>query len=390
MKVVCNMSPLTAAVVGTGFIGPVHAEALKRIGVQVRGILGSSPAKSRAAADALHLDVAYDSYADLIADASVDSVHITSPNKDHLDMTRRALAAGKHVVCEKPLAMNTQESAELVALAKAHPHLVTAVNYNIRFYPLIHHVRDLVQNGEIGEIYAVRGGYIQDWLLFDTDWNWRLVPSEGGDLRAVGDIGTHWMDLVGFMTGLKVESLLADLATFVPKRRKPRQAVATFKGKEQSDSAEYDLVDIKTEDWGSTLFHYAGGARGVMSVSQVSAGRKNMLSFEISGSKGSVAWNSETPNELWLGYRDRPNGVLIKDPSLMSERARGIASQPGGHAEGFPDTFKQLYSTIYGYIERGDFKAPKPYPTFEDGHYELALCEAIATSHTERRWVDLK
>jgi predicted dehydrogenase len=384
------MASLTAAVVGTGFIGPVHAEALKRAGIYVRGILGSSPEKSRAAAESLRLDVAYDTYDGLIADGAVQAVHITTPNKDHLDMTKRALAAGKHVICEKPLAMNTAESAELVALAKAHPKLVTAVNYNIRFYPLIHHARDLVQSGELGEVFAIRGGYIQDWLLFDTDWNWRLVPSEGGDLRAIGDIGTHWMDLTGFVSGLRVKSLLADLATFVPKRKKPRQAVATFKGKEQGGPVEYDLVDIKTEDWGSVLFQYHGGARGSMNVSQVSAGRKNMLSFEISGSKASLAWNSENPNELWLGYRDRPNGLLIKDPSLMSDSARANTGQPGGHAEGFPDTFKQLYRAVYGYIEQGDFHAPRLFPTFDDGHHELVLCEAIAASHKGRQWVDVK
>ncbi len=381
---------LTAAVVGTGFIGPVHAEALKRAGVAVRGILGSSPEKSQAAAQALRLPVAYDSYEALLADSQVHAVHITTPNKDHLDMTRRALQAGKHVICEKPLAMTSAETAELVRLAHAHPHLVTAVNYNIRFYPLIHHARDLVRSGEIGEVFAIRGGYIQDWLLFDTDWNWRLVPSEGGSLRAIGDIGTHWMDLTSFVSGLKIESLLADLATFIPRRKKPRQAVATFKGKEQSGPVEYDLVDIQTEDWGSVLFRYDGGARGSMNVSQVSAGRKNLLSFELSGSKASLAWNSENPNELWLGYRDRPNGLVIKDPSLMSDAARGITSQPGGHAEGFPDTFKQLYRLVYGYIEAGDYSAPRPFPTFEDGHDELILCEAIAASHAEQRWITVK
>lgn len=383
------MTSLTAAVVGTGFIGPVHAEALKRTGVYVRGILGSSPEKSRAAAQALRLDVAYESYDALIADSNVHAVHITTPNKDHLDMTRRALAAGKHVICEKPLAMDTRETAEMVALAKAHPNLITAVNYNQRYYPLVHHARDMVRSGELGEVYAVRGGYIQDWLLLDTDWNWRLVPEEGGSLRAISDIGTHWMDMVGFVTGLKVESLLADLATFVPTRKKPRQAVATFKGKEQSGPAEYDLVDIRTEDWGSVLFQYENGARGSMNVSQVSAGRKNSLTFEVSGSKASVAWNSESPNELWLGYRDRPNGLIIKDPSLMSDSARAINSQPGGHAEGFPDTFKQMYAVIYDYIERGDFNAPKSFPTFDDGHYEMVLCDAIATSHAGRRWVNV-
>jgi predicted dehydrogenase len=381
------MPSLTAAVVGTGFIGPVHAEALKRAGVNVRGMLGSSPEKSLSASDALRLEIAYDSYDALINDSQVDAVHITTPNKDHLEMTRLALAANKHVICEKPLAMTSAETAELVRLAHAHPHLVTAVNYNIRFYPLIHHARDLVASGEIGEVYAVRGGYIQDWLLFDTDWNWRLVPSEGGALRAIGDIGTHWMDLIGFVTGLQVESLLADLATFVPQRKKPRTALATFKGKESAGPVDYDLVDIHTEDWGSVLFRYEGGARGSMNVSQVSAGRKNLLTFEISGSKGSIGWNSENPNELWLGWRDRPNGIVIKDPSLMSDSARAITSQPGGHAEGFPDTFKQLYRVVYGYIEQGDYSAPKPFPTFEDGHHELILCEAIARSDVERGWV---
>ncbi len=378
---------LSAAIVGTGFIGPVHAEALMRMGVRVRGILGSTSEKSQAAAQNLGLEVAYRTYDDILVDLNVHSVHITTPNKDHLDMAKRALLAGKHVICEKPLAMNTAETAELVKLAADHPHLAAAVNYNIRFYPLMQHARDLISSGEIGSIYAVRGGYIQDWLLYDTDWNWRLMPSEGGDLRAIGDIGTHWMDLIGFISGLKVESLLADLATFVPQRKKPRQAIATFKGKEQSRPSEYDLVNIQTEDWGSVLFRYQGGARGSMSVSQVSAGRKNALTFEIAGSKSSLAWNSENPNELWIGHRDRPNEILIKDPSLMSENGRFFASQPGGHAEGFPDTFKQLYRAVYGYIERGDFSAPKPFPTFEDGHQEVLLCEAIARSNHERVWV---
>lgn len=378
---------LHAAVVGTGFIGPVHAEALMRMGVRVRGILGSTPEKSQSAAQNLGLELAYSTYDDILADPGVNSVHITTPNKDHLDMAKRALLAGKHVICEKPLAMNTAETAELIKLAADHPHLAAAVNYNIRFYPLMQHARDLISSGEIGKVYAVRGGYIQDWLLYDTDWNWRLMPSEGGDLRAIGDIGTHWMDLIGFISGLKVEALLADLATFVPQRKKPRQAIATFKGKEQSGPSEYDLVNIQTEDWGSVLFRYQGGARGSMSVSQVSAGRKNALTFEIAGSKSSVAWNSENPNELWIGHRDRPNEILIKDPSLMSENGRFFASQPGGHAEGFPDTFKQLYRAVYGYIERGDFSAPQNFPTFEDGHQEVVLCEAIARSNQERGWV---
>lgn len=381
---------LTAAVVGTGFIGPVHAEALARLGIPVRGILGSSAEKSQQAADTLGLDVGYADYQAILDDAAVDVVHITTPNKFHFDMASRAIEAGKHVVCEKPLAMTTDETEKLVALAKANPTIVAAVNYNIRFYPMVLHAHELVKNGDIGEIYSVRGGYVQDWLLYDTDWNWRLMPDEGGELRAVGDIGTHWMDLVAFVTGLKVDSLIADLATFVPVHKKPRTAVATFEGKKEGNApVEYDPVEIKTEDWGAILFHYAGGARGTLNVSQVTAGRKNLLTFEIAGSKASLAWNSERPNELWIGHRDRPSEILLKDPALLGGMALSHTDYPGGHNEGFPDTFKQLYRAVYGYIEAGDFSAPKPFPTFDEGHLEVALCEAILKSHQDRAWVDM-
>lgn len=386
----------TVAVVGTGFIGPVHAEALHRIGVSVRGVLGSSPEKSRQAAQQMGLAVAYENFQQIIDDATVDGVHLATPNKTHFEMATKALQAGKHVVCEKPLAMDATETAQLVEIARAHPHLITAVNYNYRFYPLALQAHEIVQSGELGEIYTVRGGYQQDWLLYDTDWNWRLVPDEGGELRAVGDIGTHWMDLMSFITGLKVQSLLADLHTFVSPRKKPRQAVATFKSKEQSSPAQdatqnevYDNVDIQTEDWGSVLFQYAGGARGCMNVSQVHAGRKNQLTFEIAGSKAAIAWNGERPNELWIGRRDRPNEILIKDPSLLSGAALAHSSYPGGHAEGFADSFKQLYRAIYDYLAHGNFDAPKPFPTFEDGHLEVLLCDTILKSHRERRWLDL-
>jgi predicted dehydrogenase len=375
------------AVVGTGFIGPVHVEALRRIGVTVRGVLGSSPEKSREAAQAMNLEVAYPDYASIINDPDVHAVHITTPNQTHLQMCREALLAGKHVVCEKPLAMNAAETAELVQLSKDHPHLVAAVNYNKRFHPLVMHARDLIAGGELGEVRSVRGGYLQDWLLYDTDWNWRLVPEAGGSTRAIGDIGTHWMDLVGFMTGAKVTELLADLQTFIPTRRKPRQAVATFTGKEVAAATEYDLVEIRTEDWATVLLHYDNGARGAMTVSQVTPGRKNYCHVEITGSKAALLWDVENPNEMWIGRRDRPNEILIKDPSLLTQNARPFASYPGGHTEGFDDTFKQLYRVVYDYLHEGNWDKPKPYPTFEDGHYEVILCDRIVESHQRRAWV---
>lgn len=379
----------TVAVVGTGFIGPVHVEALRRLNITVKGILGSSPDKSRSAAASLGLEVAYASFDDLLSDDSVDVVHITSPNQFHLEQASGVLAAGKHVVCEKPLALDTAETRQLVALAQRHPEQVAAVNYNVRFYPLALQARELVEQGAIGELYTVTGSYVQDWLLKDTDWNWRLEPDKGGELRAVGDIGTHWMDLIGFITGQKVSRLLADLETFVKQRKKPRGSVPTFTGKGEDGPSEYELVDINTEDFGAVLFHYERGARGVLNVSQVSAGRKNRLSFELSGSQGALAWDSETPNALWLGHRDKANEILIKDPALLDAGVAPFTNYPGGHTEGFPDTFKQLYRAVYSYIETGDYSAPKPFPTFEDGHYEGLLCEKILQSHRERRWIDV-
>ena len=377
---------INAAVVGTGFIGPVHVEALQRAGVHVRGILGSSPEKSAAAAQQLGLDRGYGDFPSVLSDSAVHSVHLTTPNRLHRDQVLACLAAGKHVVCEKPLGMNTRETAELVAAARKTPQLITAVNYNLRFYPLMLHARDLIKSGQLGAVYSVRGAYEQDWLLYDTDWNWRLTQEEGGQLRAVGDIGTHWMDLVGFVTGLQVKQVFADLTTVVPVRKKPKSAVATFQGKEQAAPVAYEPTTIHTEDLGTVLFRYEGGARGTMTVSQVFAGKKNKVSLEIACAKGSLSWDSERPNELWLGRRDDPNQVLIRDPALLSNTARGYANYPGGHNEGFPDTFKQLYRAIYADILAKKRSPDALYASFEDGDHELRLCEAIAASHGGQCW----
>jgi predicted dehydrogenase len=377
----------TAAVTGTGFIGAVHVEALHRLGIRVKGILGSSPGKSEIAAQQLGLAKAYVSYEELLSDPEVEVVHITTPNRWHREMVIGALDAGKHVVCEKPLATNSMETAELVERATKSPRLLTAVNYNVRFYPLALQARQLIQQGAIGRVLSVRGAYIQDWLLKETDWNWRLLPEEGGELRAIGDIGTHWMDLILFLTGLQIDSVFADLSTMIPVRQRPKVVRATFEGqKANSEVAEIEPFKITTEDWGSVLFRFSNGARGSMCVSQVTAGRKNKITFEIAGSEGSLAWDSEHPNDLWLGHRDKANELLIRDPSLLDPSIRTFASYPGGHNEGFPDTFKQLYRAIYECLAEKDFSRPKLFAGFDDGHQELLLCEAILRSHREEAW----
>jgi predicted dehydrogenase len=243
-----------------------------------------------------------------------------------------------------------------------------------------------VQRGDLGTPYIVQGSYLQDWLLYPTDWNWRLEPGLGGDMRAVADIGSHWLDLMTFITGLRVEAVCADFATFLQTRRKPTTPIDTFTGKLQT-ATEYIEQPINTEDYATILLRFAGGSRGVVTVSQVSAGRKNRLFFEIDGAASSLAWDSERPGEMWIGHRNKANELLSKDPALLDSSARQFASYPGGHDEGFPDTFKQLYVAVYRYLEAGNFDATPDFPTFEDGHYELILGEAILKSARESRWV---
>ncbi len=383
------MKTLTAAVVGAGFIGPVHVEGLKRAGVPVAGILGISDEESTRAAAALHLPRAYRSFKEVLDDQDVDVVHVATPNILHFDMAREVLKAGKHVLCEKPLAMNTRESAELVDLARVSG-LAAGVNYNIRFYPLCIEARDMVQRGEIGDIYSLCGSYVQDWLLFQTDYNWRVLAEAGGELRVVADIGTHWLDLVQHITGREVEAVCADLKTVHPTRLRPKGEVQTFKGKEETGRIETEPIAVTTEDFGSILLRLSDDARGCLWVSQVTAGRKNCLRFEISGSRRALSWSSEEPNQLWIGHRERPNESLIRDPALVSDAARRFISYPGGHNEGFPDTFKQCFRAFYGYIQAADFHAAPTFPTFRDGHREIKVCEAILKSHREQRWVELK
>ncbi len=379
--------PQSAVVVGTGFIGPVHVEGLRRAGVHVAGIVGSTPEKSRTAAERLGLPRGYATLDEVLADKSVAAVHLTTPNRFHFEQAAAVLRAGKHVLCEKPLAMNSVESAELVRIAAASG-LAAGVAYNIRFYPLCHEAAARVSSGTVGEVLHVVGSYVQDWLLRDTDFNWRVLAEDGGELRAIADIGTHWLDLMQFITGRKVVSVCADLRTIHATRQRPLGGVETFSGHERA-AAQTEPIAITTEDCGTVMLRFDNGANGCLWVSQTTAGRKNCLRFEVAGSQQALSWNSEAPNELWIGHRDRANEALIRDPALLSESARAVSNYPGGHNEGFPDTFKQLFRSFYGYIAAGDFSAPPPFPTFDAGHREILLCEAVLKSHREQRWVDV-
>jgi len=377
--------PISAAVIGLGFVGKAHLEALRRLGIPVRGILGSTPERTQQAVRELRVERGYSSLEELVRDPSINAVHICTPNQVHHLQSKAALDAGKHVMCEKPLAMDTAESASLVDLARKL-NGVGGVTYNLRYYPLCHQARSLVERGVIGEPRLVHGSFLQDWLFYPTDWNWRLEPEVGGRVRVVADIGTHWLDLVSWITGRKVQAVCADLATVIPVRKRPRGRVETF----QQSVGEADNVQVTTDDYASILLRLEGKVHGVCTVSQVSAGRKTRLWFEVNGSEGSLAWNSEEPNTLWIGRRREPNQEIIKDPSLLNPEVRGYAGYPGGHAEGYPDTFVQLFKDFYSYLEAGDLGAPRSFPTFETGHEEMKLCQAIVTSSREQRWVNLE
>jgi predicted dehydrogenase len=374
---------MRAAVVGAGFVGRAHIEALRRLGIEISGLLGSSPERTREQSKPLGLTRSYDTLDELARDASVDVVHICTPNHLHFAECGMALEGGKHVLCEKPLGLDSRETSRLVELARSRGR-AGAVAHNLRYYPMCQEARALLGRGTIGEPRLVHGSYLQDWLLYPSDWNWRLDPQVSGAMRTVADVGTHWLDMMMWITGKRVTELCADLATLVPVRERPSRPVETF---QQRTGTDFESVRIDTEDYASVLLHFEAGIRGIMTVSQVSPGRKNRFWFEIDGSEGSLAWDGEQPNVLWMGKRCEMNRELVKDPSLMSPEARGFAAYPAGHAEGYPDTFVQLFKQFYAYLEHNDLRAPRPFPTFEDGHLGLLLCEVIAQSARERRWV---
>jgi predicted dehydrogenase len=378
------INQLRAGVIGTGFIGPVHIEALRRLGVHVAALC-DVPGLAETMAAKYAVPQAFSDHRKLLASPDVDVVHITVPNRFHREMSVAALEAGKHCICEKPLAMDTGETAQIVKLAKTSG-TVFAVNYNVRFYPAALQLRKLVADGELGEIIHVNGSYMQDWLFKETDYNWRLLPAEGGKLRAVADIGTHWMDAVSFILGAKIGAVFASLAAFHKTRKRPLGEVRTFS--KADTAAQYATYEVKTEDFASVLLKFTNGAHGNLAVSQVAAGRKNCIRIEIYGSKKSAWWCSEEPEMLHFGNRDTANQTAVRATPAFGDGASGFMDYPPGHVEGFPDTFKMFFRSVYGRIASGAH-GPPLHATAEDGHQEVAVCEAIIKSNERNAWVDV-
>lgn len=379
------MKAIKAAILGTGFMGRVHLEAVQRVeSVEAAAIFGRNANSAQSLAAGFSVPKTTTDYREVLHDASIEAVHICTPNAQHYSMAKEALQAGKHVLCEKPLTTTVAEADELVSLA-AKQGLRNAVCHNLRYYPMVQQMRRLREAGELGEILVVQGTYSQDWLLYDTDWNWRVEAAAAGQSRCMGDIGSHFFDMAEHVTGLRVTSLCADLQTFHPIRKQPKHSVETFANKLMGP-ADYIETPVTTEDFGAVVFRMGTRTRGAMTASQVSAGKKNGLSIEIYGTKSSVAWNQERPDELWQGHRDTPNSISVKDPSLLLPAARSYADLPGGHSEGYDDTFKQVFRRFYRSIAESE--GPE-YPQFLDGLRQMVILHSVLESSKKHAWVDV-
>jgi predicted dehydrogenase len=375
------MNRVGMGLVGAGFVGPHHVDAVRRLGfVDVVAIAGSSETSARAKAEALGARKAYGSFEALLEDPDVQVVHNATPNYLHYPVIAAAIGKGKHVVSDKPLAMTAAEAKKLFDQAKSSG-IVHAVTFNYRGNPLVQQARHAVARGDIGRAHFVHGYYLQDWLIKDSDYSWRLDPTKGGASSAIGDIGSHWCDLAQHIAGLRITDVLADLTTVIPTRRKPKGAHDAFAAADAA--SDFDFVDIRVEDLASVLVRFDNGAKGVFSAGQVCAGHKNDLVLEICGSLGSIRWHQEQQNELWIGRRDGPNQILQKDPSLMDPSACSYAHLPGGHQEAWSDAFCNVMRDIYGFIAAGKSPGdphPPAFATFEDGYRANCIVDAILDS----------
>ncbi len=381
------MARIKTALIGTGFMGKVHAEAIRRLGnVEIAAVASIDDQLAKTFGDSIGVANTTGNYKTVLANPEIQAVHVLTPNALHYPICKEALKAGKNVVCEKPFTVTAAQAQDLVDLA-SKTGLANCLEHNLRYYPVVQQVRRMIEAGDLGDVLIVQGTYSQDWLLYETDWNWRIETKDNGQLRAVGDIGSHWMDLIQHVTGLSIKSLCADLATFHKTRKRPKTAVETFAGKTLTP-ADYESVAIDTEDFGAILVHLGERARGAFTVSQMSAGRKNMFTFDIYGTKAGVSWNQERPDELWIGHRNSPNQLIVKDPSLLYPQAAGYADLPGGHSEGYDDTHKQVFKRFYARV--ADSAAPIEYPTFSDGLHGMKLLETVLESSKARGWVDVK
>lgn len=381
---------IQVGIIGSGFIGPAHIEALRRVGdIEVVALCDHSLAQAEQKARQLNVAHAYGSVEGLLAHPGLQVVHNCTPNHLHAEINRQILRAGLHVFSEKPLCMRPEEARELVALAEK-AGVVHGVSFVYRQFAMVQQAASMIREGLVGRLFSAHGSYLQDWMLLQTDYNWRVESALGGASRAMADIGSHWCDTVQFMTGRRITEVMADLSTVWPTRRAALQGDATFS--QQGDGRGDEERAVDTEDRGSVLVRFDDGSKGCFSVSQVSAGRKNQLTVEISGSDCALAWDQEIPQRLWVGQRDRPNQTFSDDPSLMQRDVAASAHFPAGHIEGWPDAFKNMMLSFYQAVRAGAMPDARSrrFASFYEGADVMYIVEAILRSHQQQRWVSVK
>lgn len=361
------MKIFKVGVVGLGFIGLAHIDALRRVeSVQIIALTDVVDVKEKA--EKLNIPNAFSDYKEMIDSLGLDAIHICTPNNTHFEIAMYALEKGLHIICEKPFTYTVEEAGKLVQLAK-EKQVSHAINFHNRFYPEPNHLKNIIKDGELGEIFSVHGGYVQDWLLYDTDFNWRLL----GKSLVMLDIGSHWLDLVEFVTGLKISEVFAEFTKVYPIRKK------------HLASGESEPIETDIEEIAFVLIRFANGAKGSAVFSTMLAGKKNKTTVTISGKLRSAEWDSEAINDLCLGSRNAGNVILTKDPNLLHTDSKQLAAYPGGHVEGFPDAFRQHFKQFYSSIDNPQMKTD--FATFEDGLRDMIICEKIIESAASGRWI---
>lgn len=385
------MKMIKVGIIGIGFVGPIHIENIRRLGVaKIIAVASINQKEADKAANKFYIQKAYGNWKDLISDQEIDVVHITTPNKLHFPIAKAAIKAKKHVICEKPLTLNTDESKILVDLAK-EKRIVNATTFNMAFYPMVKQAKEMIAYGELGKIFLVHGKYLQDWLSRDSDYNWRVESEFCGKSRVISDIGSHWMHMVQTVLGKRITSVYADSTIFIPIRKKPTIEISTHSERGLKDG-EYENIKVDTEDHATIMFKFEDDIKGLLIASQVCPGRKQFIEWEINASKKSLSWNGEEPNVLWIGNRSTYNSYFIKDANIMNKNSKKYAHYSVGLTEGYPDTWKNIFMNIYQDILRSNRNNKKiqDYPTFEDGYRIQILIDSILESIQKNKWIDIQ
>ncbi len=381
------MKKLNTAIIGLGYIGESHIEAINRIGLcSLHGVYDADRNMAKTKAEYYGIPKCYASLDELLCDPEVDVVHNCTPTKLHHEINCKIIKAGKHLLSEKPLCTTKAESDELIALKAAHPELAAGVNFNYRQNPMVTEMKSRIARGDAGNVRIIQGSYLQDWLLYDTDYSWRLEKAVSGDSCAIADIGSHWMDAVQYVTGHKITKVMADIDTVIPVRKKPKKANLTFTSAVPTD---FEEVEVENEDYGAVLFRTDKGARGVFCVSELCAGHGCYFNFEIDGSKASFRWNQEENDRLWMGMRDGDNRYIIRNPNTLSPEAKAFTGLAMGHPEGWNDAFKGNIRSFYKYVADG-MKGEPQFATLFEAARLVALTEAIIKSGREKKWVEIQ